>query len=208
MQLPYDKRPIDGTKTTEELALKMRDKFRTRFAVAKRLRSVVEASYSKPPKSETAKECCEINKTTLTYNERFRSKVDLDKICLKISGHASSNPIHLDSKAILTEAKRILQDYPSIKWQYFASQEGVYTGFPAYDDTEPCDRYDPRVRPFYLETATPEAKDVVLMIDISHSMVGDKLEIAKKAAKKALGITNPKDQVRVHLKRLRWYKSL
>ena len=194
-QLPYDKRPIDETKT-EELALKMRDKFRKRFALAKRLRSVVTTSYSIAPKPKTAKECCEIDKSTLTYNERFRLKVDLDNICLKISGHAPSNPIHLDSEAILAEAKSILQDHPSIKWQYFASQEGVYTSFPAYDDTEPCDRYDPRVRPFYLETATPEAKDVVLMIDTSHSMVGNKMKIAKDAAKTVLNITNPRDQVR------------
>ena len=174
----------------------MRDKFRKRFALAKRLRSVVTTSYSIAPKPKTAKECCEIDKSTLTYNERFRSKVDLDNICLKISGDAPSNPIHLDSEAILAEAKSILQDHPSIKWQYFASQEGVYTSFPAYDDTEPCDRYDPRVRPFYLETATPEAKDVVLMIDTTHSMVGNKMKSAKDAAKTVLNITNPRDQVR------------
>ena len=192
----YDEKSIDGKKTTEELALEMRDKFKTRFAVAERLKRVVEASYSIAPKTRKAEQCCEIDKSTLTYNERFRSKVDLDNICLKISGHAPSNPIHLDSEAILMEAKSILQDHPSIKWQYFASQEGVYTSFPAYDDTEPCDRYDPRVRPFYLETATPEAKDVVLMIDTSHSMVGNKMKIAKDAAKTVLNITNPRDQVR------------
>ena len=195
-ELLYDERTIDGATLTEELAVKMSEKFKRRFDVARRLRNVVEAYYSIAPIPRTAKQCCEIDKSTLTYNERFRSKVDLGNICLLISGRAPSNPIHLDSAAILKEAKSILNDDPVIKWQYFASQEGVYTSFPAYDDTNPCGRYDPRVRPFYLETATPEAKDVVLIIDTSHSMIGDKMKIAQEAARTVLSITNPKDQVR------------
>lgn len=195
-ELLYDERTIDGRKLTNDLAVKMSDKFKRRFDVAKRLRKVVEDSYSIAPITRTAKQCCEVDKSTLTYDERFRSKVDLGNICLLISDKSPPNPIHLDSDAILKEAKSILNDDPVIKWQYFASQEGVYTGFPAYDDTNPCGRYDPRVRPFYLETATPEAKDVVLMIDTSHSMIGNKMKIAKKAAKTVLNITNPKDQVR------------
>ncbi|XP_074609249.1 VWFA and cache domain-containing protein 1-like isoform X2 [Acropora palmata] len=175
----------------------MSDKFKRRFDVARRLRKVVEAYYSIAPIPRTAKQCCKVDKSTLTYKERFRSKVDLRNICLLISGKAPSNPIHLDSDAILKEAISILNDYPFIKWQYFASQEGVYTSFPAYDDTNPCGRYDPRVRPFYLETATPEAKDVVLMIDTSHSMIGDKMKTAQEAARTVLSITNPRDQIGV-----------
>ena len=198
-ELPYGEGTIDGTKLTKELAVKMSDKFKRRFDVARRLRKVVEAYYSIAPIPRTAKQCCKVDKSTLTYKERFRSKVDLRNICLLISGKAPSNPIHLDSDAILKEAISILNDYPFIKWQYFASQEGVYTSFPAYDDTNPCGRYDPRVRPFYLETATPEAKDVVLMIDTSHSMIGDKMKTAQEAARTVLSITNPRDQVSLHL---------
>ena len=197
-ELLYNEVRIDGTKRTKELAVEMSDKFKRRFNVARRLRTVVEASYSIAPIPRTAKQCCEIDKSALTYNERFRSKVDLNNVCLKISGNAPPNPIHLGSEAILTEAKSILKDYSFIKWQYFASQEGVYTSFPAYDDTNPCGRYDPRVRPFYLETATPEAKDVVLMIDTSHSMIGDKMKTAQEAARTVLSITNPRDQVILH----------
>ena len=84
---------------------------------------------------------------------------------------------------------------PFIKWQYFASVEGVLTSFPVHDDSVPCDEYDPRYRPFYVETATPEAKDVVLVIDSSVSMTDKKFTIAKKAAKTVLESLNPKDQV-------------
>ena len=70
--------------------------------------------------------------------------------------------------------------------------EGVLTSFPVHDVSVPC---DPQYRPFYVETATPEAKDVVLVIDSSVSMTDKKFTIAKKAAKTVLESLNPKDQV-------------
>ncbi|XP_068714501.1 VWFA and cache domain-containing protein 1-like [Montipora foliosa] len=195
-RLSYDTRNIDGAKLTEELALKMQEKFTTRFDVARRLRNAVEASYLQTPSTATAKQCCEIDKSTLIYDERFRTKVDLNNVCLKISGSAPPDPIHLDSGAILKEAKNILKEYSFIKWQYFGSEKGVMTNFPVFNDSEPCDGYDPRFRPFYVETAIPEAKDVLLVIDTSRSMEGN-MKIAKEAAKTLLDTINPKDQIGV-----------
>ena len=174
--------------------MKMKEKFTTRFDVARRLKDAVEASYLQTPNTAPAKQCCKINESTLTYDERFRSKVDLNNVCLKISGSAPPDPIHLDSGAFLKEAKTILKEYSFIKWQYFGSEKGVMTNFPVFNDSAPCDGYDPRFRPFYVETATPEAKDVLLLIDTSDSMEGN-MKIAKEAAKTLLDTMNPKDQV-------------
>ncbi len=129
------------------------------------------------------------------YDVRFRSKVDLNSICVKISGSAPKNPAHLDS-GVFKEIKAISDEHSFIKWIYFASEEGVMTNFPTYDDPVKCDGYDPRFRPFYVETATPEAKDVVLVMDTSSSMTGDKIDVAKEAAKTVLDTMNPKDHVR------------
>ncbi|KAJ7382927.1 hypothetical protein OS493_031702 [Desmophyllum pertusum] len=152
--------------------------------VAKRLKKAVEESYARSAKAAPQTECCKVDKSTLKYDERFRSKVDLNNICLKISGSASSNPVHLDD-GVFKEMKGILKNY-------FGSEQGVMTNFPVFDDKEKCDKYDPRYRPFYVETATPEAKDVVLVIDISASMTGEKLYIAKEAAKNSVGHLEPK----------------
>ena len=175
--------------------MNLRNKFQTRFAVTKRLKDKVEALYAKPPKPTTAKQCCHIDKSTLKYDELFRTKVDLNNICLKISGAATPNPRQLDAEEILREMRDIHIKNPFIKWQYVSSVEGVHTSFPVHDDSEPCDLYDPRYRPFYVETATPEAKDVVLVIDSSVSMTSKKFTIAKEAAKTVLSSLNPKDQV-------------
>jgi len=193
--LQYNKQTIDGKTITPELADKLKDKFTTRFNVVEHLKRAVEASYAKPPKPTTAKECCKVDKSKPIYDENFRSKVDLNNICLKISGSASPNLTHLDAEEVLKEMKDIYAQYPFIKWQYFGSEEGVLTTFPVYDDKDPCTKYDPRYRPFYVETATPEAKDVVLVIDTSSSMTGDNLRIAKAAAQTVLDTMNPKDQV-------------
>ena len=174
--------------------MKLSDKFKTRFEVAKRLKKAVEDSYARSANAAPRTECCHVNKSTLTYDARFHSRVDLDNFCLKISGSASPNPIHLDD-GVFNEMKDISKTYPFIKWQYFGSEQGVLSNFPVFDDREECDKYDPRYRPFYVETATPEAKDVVLVVDISASMTGEKFYIAKEAAKTVLDTMNPKDQV-------------
>lgn len=157
----------------------------------------MEESYARTESVQVSpqKECCMVNKSSLKYDVRFRSKVDMDNVCLKISGSAQPNPRYLD-EGVVSEMKDISRTYPFIKWQYFGSEEGVMTNFPVYDDKDPCDRYDPRFRPFYVETATPEAKDVVLVIDTSASMDTTKLTGAIQAANTVLETMNPKDQVR------------
>ena len=189
--------------------MKLSDKFKARFEVAKRLKKAVEDSYARSTKAAPQTECCHINKSTLKYDVRFHSRVDLENVCLKISDSASPNPIHLDA-GVLNEMKDISKTYPFIKWQYFGSEQGVMTNFPVFDDKEECDKYDPRYRPFYVETATPEAKDVVLVVDISASMTGEKLYIAKEAAKTVLDTMNPKDQVggKSHAKTLSIYYNI
>ena len=189
--------------------MKLSDKFKARFEVAKRLKKAVEDSYARSTKAAPQTECCHINKSTLKYDVRFHSRVDLENVCLKISDSASPNPTHLDA-GVLNEMKDISKTYPFIKWQYFGSEQGVMTNFPVFDDKEKCDKYDPRYRPFYVETATPEAKDVVLVVDISASMTGEKLYIAKEAAKTVLDTMNPKDQVggKSHAKTLSIYYNI
>ncbi|XP_022802239.1 VWFA and cache domain-containing protein 1-like [Stylophora pistillata] len=194
--LQYHKRTIQGADITPDLAVKLSDKFKVRFQVAKRLKKAVEESYARTESAQVSpqKECCKVDKSTLKYDVRFRSKVDLDNVCLKISGSAHPNPRYLD-EGVVNEMKDISRTYPFIKWQYFGSEQGVMTNFPVYDDKDACNRYDPRFRPFYVETATPEAKDVVLVIDTSGSMDTTKLNGAIQAANTVLDTMNPKDQI-------------
>ena len=116
-------------------------------------------------------------------------------MCVKKSDNASPNPTNV-ADDVTNEMKKISQNYPVIKWQYFASEQGILANFPAFEDDASCGSYDPRFRPFNVETATPEPKDVVLVIDHSGSMSGKRLRVAKEAAKTVLGTMNPRDRVR------------
>ena len=63
---------------------------------------------------------------------------------------------------------------------------------------------DPCCRPWYVETATPTPKDLVLVIDTSSSMeLHNRMTIAKRAAKTVVKTLNPNDRVKIFM-----YKSI
>ena len=192
--MQFIENPVDGNAVIQALAVTISDKFKERFKVVQRLKVAVENSWTAPP-GQTPTECCKVQFSSgLEYDSRFRSKVDLSSICVKISENAESSPTHV-ADSVVKEMKTISQDYPVIKWQYFASEQGVLANFPAFEDKASCGSYDPRFRPFYVETATPEPKDVVLVIDHSGSMTGQRIIVAKEAAKTVLRTMNPRDRV-------------
>ena len=61
---------------------------------------------------------------------------------------------------------------------YMGTNLGSFRSYPA---TGGCDTYDPRFRPWYV-SATAGAKNVILIIDVSGSMLGDGISLAKEAA--------------------------
>jgi len=176
------------------LAASVSNKFKERFQVVQKLKEAVEKSWETPP-GTTPTECCQVKYSSgLEYDSRFRSKVGLSSICVKISKNAPSNPIHV-ADAVKEALKTNSRDNPVIKWQYFASEQGVYWNYPAFEDKADCRAYDPRFRPFSVETATPEPKDVVLVIDHSGSMNPSRMTATKEAAKTVLNTMNPRDRV-------------
>ena len=186
---------MDGSQLIPNLAASISNKFRDRFHVVQRLKTAVESSWPTPP-SSIPTECCRVSSSSenVEYDSRFRKRLDISSACVKVSQNAPPSPKHV-ANSVVEEMKNILQDNPFIKWQYFASEEGTLANYPAFEDTEDCRSYDPRFRPFYVETATPKPKDVVLVLDTSGSMKGSRLRIAKEAAKTFLSTTNPRDRV-------------
>ena len=182
---------MDGKSIIPTLASSISQKFTEAFHNAQRLKAAVERSWGIPPSTKPT-ECCKVKYSGgIEYDSRFRSQVDFKNICVKISARNPSNPTHVADN-VANEMETIFQDNPTIKWQYFASEQGVYTNFPAFDDDAGCRSYDHRFRPFYVETATPEPKDFVLVIDHSDSMRGERLRVAKETAKTVLRTMNPR----------------
>ena len=193
--LQFTETAVDGSTLIPNLAASISNKFKDRFLVVRRLKQAVESSWATSP-TTTPTECCNIANSPkrLEYDSRFRNKVDFARLCVKVSESAPSYRQYV-ANSVLSEMKDIMRQYSVIKWQYFASEEGMLANFPAFEDSADCTSYDPRFRPFYVETATPEPKDVVFVFDTSGSMHGRRIFVAKEAAKTLLSTMNPRDRV-------------
>ncbi|XP_017839483.1 voltage-dependent calcium channel subunit alpha-2/delta-3 isoform X1 [Drosophila busckii] len=87
---------------------------------------------------------------------------------------------------------------PSLSWQFFGSSTGFMRQFPAskWKKDVPVDLYDCRLRSWYMEAAT-SPKDVVILMDGSGSMLGQRLDIAKHVVNTILDTLGTNDFVNI-----------
>ena len=139
----------------------------------------------------------------------FKAEVDRNEICYRgscdLGGRSLLSGSPTCSKAAIkgdffTEVKNNLDD-PGAAWQYFGSETGVASMFPASyagDDNCPDDQYDPRLRPWYVQALANAPMDVVIVIDKSGSMtVNKRMETTKSAVKSILSMLRPYDRFSV-----------
>ncbi|XP_070491988.1 voltage-dependent calcium channel subunit alpha-2/delta-3 isoform X2 [Chironomus tepperi] len=85
----------------------------------------------------------------------------------------------------------------SLFWQYFCSSTGFLRQFPATKwKFDPVDLYDCRMRHWYIGAANSQ-KDVVILIDNSGSMTGQKKDIARHIVENILDTLTPNDFVNI-----------
>ncbi|GFO18775.1 voltage-dependent calcium channel subunit alpha-2/delta-2-like [Plakobranchus ocellatus] len=141
----------------------------------------------------------------LEFSPYFRQPVSFLNSTIKIADEVPrSNPdvintVLLTRKLEDTFRQNAAKD-PLLRWQYFGSTTGVTRLYPGrewstnfagfYDD------YDPRVRPWYIQ-ATSGPKDVIIILDCSLSMKGEKFSIAKAVAKTVINTLTKQDYVNV-----------
>ncbi|EDO48211.1 predicted protein [Nematostella vectensis] len=193
-KLTFKSLDLNGNSILNDLATRFANKLQTKVTIARKIKDAVEVSYAKSATVTSRTECCKADTRWLKYDSRFRTKVNLDEMCVIISGAASSNPKQLQDNVLQT-MKQNIENNPTLTWQYFGSEEGLYTNYPMIRDSSSCSSYDPRYRPWYVEAASPQPKDVILVVDYSGSMGGSRLPIAKEAAKTVLDTLNPRDRV-------------
>ncbi|XP_070569588.1 VWFA and cache domain-containing protein 1-like [Ptychodera flava] len=139
--------------------------------------------------------------TFLTLNNCFFFYIDINTACERVSPEAKNDARRLPTR-VIDVMKRNYEENSGIKWQYFGNEGGVFTIYPA-NSRSACDDYDSRYRPWYVETATPEPKNVVIVIDKSSSMSTEHegrtlMQIAKEAAITVVETMNPNDKVSLY----------
>ncbi|KAJ2948102.1 hypothetical protein O0L34_g9898 [Tuta absoluta] len=89
------------------------------------------------------------------------------------------------------------QSDPTLSWQYFGSSTGYMRHYPAMKwKADPVDIFDCRTRAWYMEAAA-SPKDVVILVDRSGSMTGQRRDIAKHVVTTILDTLGTNDFVNV-----------
>ncbi|XP_059614107.1 voltage-dependent calcium channel subunit alpha-2/delta-3 isoform X2 [Phlebotomus argentipes] len=86
---------------------------------------------------------------------------------------------------------------PTLSWQFFGSSTGFMRQFPASKwQEDPVDLYDCRLRSWYIEAAN-SPKDIVILVDSSGSMTGQRNDIAKHVVNSILDTLGTNDFVNI-----------
>ncbi|XP_077996467.1 VWFA and cache domain-containing protein 1-like [Glandiceps talaboti] len=190
----------EGSDLIDTLRNSLIQKFSSRVEALKDLKEAIEASYEQT--QGEFEECCAIT-SGLEVNSRFAGKeLDISTACTRISDNVTPNGRQL-SNEVIDVMKQNYGKIPSMKWQFFGSEDGIFTIYPA-NKIDSCTGYDNRYRPFYVEGSTPEAKNLVVVIDKSASMRDRHgshgktlMQIAIDAVTTVLKTLNPNDKVGV-----------
>ncbi|XP_077995824.1 VWFA and cache domain-containing protein 1-like [Glandiceps talaboti] len=197
--MTFEPLPIEGRTLVEELKTALNQKFLVRVDALRKIRDAVVEMYDQDQGS--FQQCCQVDLSDLEFNSRYGKALDPNTVCTRISPNAEPNSRHF-SHEVIEVMKENFRKVPTLKWQYFNSEEGVFTIYPSNKLDSCTDGYDGRFRPWYVEAVSPEPKNLVVVIDKSGSM-GDKhggktfMEIAIDAALTVLDTLNPSDRVGV-----------
>ncbi|XP_071491032.1 VWFA and cache domain-containing protein 1-like [Diadema antillarum] len=187
----------------QRIASKVRAKLRKFQNVLNTNRRTVESLYRQhrsTPISNSV-DCCTLARTKHRYDSLFGTNISRDTSC-EISSLSTPPSAFIPTKNITQAFKRQLLSNPTLKWQYFSSEDGVHAIYPAtpfvaqHKFADAC-TVDIRTKSLYASTVRPTATNVVIIIDRGSSISPVSLEIAQKAAKIALGALSRKDKVAV-----------
>ncbi|XP_078333915.1 VWFA and cache domain-containing protein 1-like isoform X2 [Crassostrea virginica] len=112
-------------------------------------------------------------------NFRFRANVSLEMFCYSKPSYITGSNFKYISNNVMDVMKTNLNK-KNIQFQYISLKSGLYFNYPATKLTG-CESYDPRFRPFYASTTKSKPRDVVVVLEMSASMRGDKFVKAKQA---------------------------
>ncbi|KAG9469617.1 hypothetical protein GDO78_020064 [Eleutherodactylus coqui] len=180
-----------------QLAKKIREKFNRYLDVVTRNKQVVEASYTAHLTSPLTaiQDCCTIPPSMMDFDGNFNTNVSKTISCDRLSTTVNNRAFNpgRDLNSVLADN---LKSNPGIKWQYFSSEEGIFTVFPAHKFR--CKgNYEHRSRPIYVSTVRPQSKHIVVIMDHGASITETQLQIAKDAAQIILNSIDEHDKISV-----------
>lgn len=193
----YTEKTSNGETEVQQLAKKIREKFNRYLDVVNRNKQVVEASYTAHLTSPLTaiQDCCSIPASMMEFDGNFNTNVSKTICCDRLSPNVNSRAFNpgRDLNSVLADN---LKSNPGIKWQYFSSEEGIFTVFPAHK-FQCKGTYEHRSRPVYVSAVRPQSKHMVVMVDHGASVTDTQLQIAKDSALVILNSIDEHDKISV-----------
>ncbi|KAK3089549.1 hypothetical protein FSP39_004513 [Pinctada imbricata] len=205
-----------------------RKKKRAAMSLATKVQEIYDSYFSRNTSTKVEK-LTELNKTMyrdsdifeklpddLQFIPYFKQQVSWNYSTIKIADEVPrDDQVTIDTVVLSAELEEAFKENkrkdPLLRWQYFGSPAGLVRIYPGrewstnfagfYND------YDPRVRPWYI-AATSGPKDVVIILDCSLSMDGEKFNIAKGVAKTVINTLTKQDYVNVICARASHWNSV
>ncbi|XP_068446060.1 VWFA and cache domain-containing protein 1 isoform X2 [Clinocottus analis] len=193
----YNEKTSNGETEVQQLAKKIREKFNRYLDVVNRNKQVVEASYTAHLTSPLTaiQDCCSIPASMMEFDGNFNTNVSKTICCDRLSPNVNSRAFNpgRDLNSVLADN---LKSNPGIKWQYFSSEEGIFTVFPAHKFQ--CKGvYEHRSRPVYVSAVRPQSKHIVVMVDHGASVTDTQLQIARDSALVILNAVDEHDKISI-----------
>ncbi|EDV27551.1 uncharacterized protein TRIADDRAFT_53363 [Trichoplax adhaerens] len=158
-------------------------------------KSNIESGYSsKQAQSSTSYQLC-CNPINLRFNKELNDKINLSSPCITFPVETTQSYI---PNSLKLAYRQNFADNLSVKWQYFAGADNIFYQYPT------TQRYcktnyttETKFKQWYVNAASPSSKRLVLVLDRSGSMSGDRFLKVKEAATAVLDSLGPNDEIGV-----------
>ena len=185
--LTHSPKTLTSPSVVDQAADKMRNTLLERIDALDRLQLALTKNDS--PKVK-AGQCCKYKASSGKYDKNFFTSTNADNVCFM---DGSRNCFGIGSndcenayanEEFLNSAKTNRENVRGIAWQYFGEDStGMWSNYPS-SFVEGCDKYDPRLRPWYFSALSTKPMDVIVIVDTSGSMmINDRQVSANTAAK-------------------------
>ncbi|CAH1264808.1 CACHD1 [Branchiostoma lanceolatum] len=180
---------IDGEAQLHLLTQAAGDRLKMCRDILHRNKAEIEASHAQGPTGGApASDCCD-NLGQLEYDPRFLQQIVNDSCGTLTAVTGAPNTVR---PSVYNTMKSNMQQMSGVTWQYYGAKEGEYHQFPQNDRS--CGGSAHIFRNWYVSAASPKKKNVVIVIDVSLSMIDhNRINLAKQAALTVLDTLTARD---------------
>lgn len=148
--------------------------------------------------------CCLLPDHYFVYRSHFGTRVNEDMWCDSGFGSGELLPhphrFYIPSYNLTELFGQNLRRYPTLKWQYFMSSEGLHTEYPAHrlgtSMGSDCGQSS-RHRTVYEATVRPQGRNIVILYDLGRSLTPRLLRTAKAIGHYILSTASDNDHMAI-----------